>query len=394
MRLQFAVLAAGGTSAARRCAAAMCASLLLAVARPALAQESYAIRGSVRDLAGVPIEGVQIILSGTGLHAESGEDGRFTFGKVLANGAQLLVRRIGFRPDSIAVGTPSGGEATVVLVLERIAIALRPMLVSSRRVFDGPMAGFHRRRESGSGRFFTASEIEQRNPARLSDLFRMVPGLRTSARGTSQNSMRIRGSRCGPVFWLDGQPLNNVVEFDYDAFDPHSFEGIEIYSGPASVPVEFQRDRFGSSSCGTVLLWSKRGDLRPRREKRSVSSAATRVATLVEERQVFTDRDVDVAARVDSIQLVRPVYPDSLFTAGIRGSVLAEFVVNAVGEVQIETFNVVTATHRAFVESVREALREQRYIPARRQGAAVAQVVQQPFEFVRENASARRSPDR
>jgi hypothetical protein len=56
----------------------------------------------------------------------------------------------------------------------------------------------------------------------------------------------------------------------------------------------------------------------------------------------------------------------------------------------METFNIVTATHPAFGESVRRAVKDQRYRPALRKGNVVQQVVQQPFSFIPDSATTRR----
>lgn len=365
----------------------------------AAAQAVRSARGQVRDVAGLPIEGAQLRATGTATgtaspaavaRAESGTDGRFVVARVPAGASFLVVRRLGYRPDSIALSDTAGANGNLSLVLERVAVPLALMRVTSRRPLDGPMAGFHRRKEQGSGRFFTREEIERRNPSRMTDLLRMIPGLRVGNRSTAVNSVRLRGSRCAPQYWLDGTPLAPGVEFDIDAINPRSLEGMEVYSGPASVPVEFQRDRTGNSSCGTVLLWTARGSRPEDDARRDGISAARRVASLVDERRVYTAADVDAPARVDSARLVRMGYPDSLHAAGVAGHVLAEFIVDESGEVRLETFSAVTSSHRAFVEAVREVLREQRFHPALRQGVAVAQVVQLPFQFTPEGSSGRR----
>ena len=110
----------------------------------------------------------------------------------------------------------------------------------------------------------------------------------------------------------------------------------------------------------------------------------------VEEKSVFTASEVDVAARPDEAYVVHPLYPDSLYDRGIPGRVLAEFIVNASGDVVMETFSIVTATSEAFGESVRRAIRAQRYTPALRNGKPVQQVVQQPFDFVADSAKVRK----
>jgi hypothetical protein len=223
----------------------------------------------------------------------------------------------------------------------------------------------------------------------MTDLLRGVPGISVSAQRTAVGTVRLRGARCAPVVFLDGLGLT-AAEFDLDSVDPRSFEGIEIYSGGASVPVEFQRTFRMSSSCGTILLWSKRGEPRARAARALELTPAALIAKMVEEKSVMTAHDVDSVARVDSANLIVPIYPPSLFESAVSGRVLAEFVVSAQGEVDMQTFNAVTATHRSFVEAVRYALREQRFFAATRGGTAVSQVVQLPFDFQPDSTMARR----
>lgn len=78
---------------------------------------------------------------------------------------------------------------------------------------------------------------------------------------------------------------------------------------------------------------------------------------------------------------VGPVYPDALRAAGIEGQVLAQFVVDSAGRVELATFRVLDSQHPLFVAAVRSALSRIRYLPAEARGARVAQLVQQSFHF-------------
>lgn len=346
------------------------------------------VRGLVRNAAGLPLEGVQASVAATPAIAVSDERGEFTIVAATTGPVMIRVRRLGFRPESAAVVLATGKTAEVKFTLQRIAVDLAPVTVVGRREVVGPMSGFYRRRASSAGRFFTREEIDRRNAARMSDLLRMVPGLRVQARGM-QNSVRIRGSRCAPFIWLDGAPLS-AMEFDLDSSDPTAYEGIEVYSGPASVPVEFQGNRATSSSCGTIVLWTRRGSLRNARITSRDNAAAQKVAAMVERSAVFLEDQVDVKAGLDTALIVRPIYPDAMFDGGVPGQVLAEFVVSTSGEVLLETFSVVIASDRAFVEPVRRAVKDQRFTPAMRRGAAVQQVMQLPFSFVPDSTARRK----
>ena len=169
---------------------------------------------------------------------------------------------------------------------------------------------------------------------------------------------------------------------------PRSVEGMEIYSGPSSVPTEFLGTRAISSSCGTIILWSRQGELRAK--KRKGPSPASQIALMVDGKGVFTADQVDVPAHQDIGKKTVPVYPDSLYEAAMPGQVVAEFVVDITGEVNIDSFNVVSTTHPAFTESVRRALKDANFFPAIKGGYPVMQVVHQPFNFVPDSVTIRR----
>ncbi|WP_309672601.1 TonB family protein [Gemmatimonas sp.] len=76
-----------------------------------------------------------------------------------------------------------------------------------------------------------------------------------------------------------------------------------------------------------------------------------------------------------------PAYPETLRAAGIEGQVLAQFVVDSAGLVELATFKVLDSQHPLFVAAVRRALSRIRYLPAEARGARVAQLVQQSFHF-------------
>jgi hypothetical protein len=299
----------------------------------------------------------------------------------------LAFRRLGFRPDTVQLMVLAGQNVPLEMTIQRLPIQLQPVLVYGRRNLTGRMAGFYSRKDRGIGHFVTRDEIERRNPPNVTDMFRMIPGARVESRGPGRTIVRFRGSQCAPLTWLDGTPLF-AGEFDLDAISPRSLEGIEIYSGPSSVPTEFLGTRSISSSCGTIILWSRQGELRAK--KRKGISPAQEVAAMVDNKSVFTADQVDVPAHQDSVKRASPVYPDSLYEAALPGTVIAEFVVDITGEVNMDSFNVVSTTHPAFVESVRRALKDAVFHPAVKKGYPVMQVVHQPFDFIPDSAILKR----
>jgi protein TonB len=89
---------------------------------------------------------------------------------------------------------------------------------------------------------------------------------------------------------------------------------------------------------------------------------------------------VDVAARLLANSPL-PRYPDILRSRGLEGGARVRFVVGANGRAELETLEVLEATHPAFVEAVRAVLPRLRFAPARLGDERVRQLVEIPFGF-------------
>ena len=370
----------------------LAAGVLSTLAAGVLSAQGGVRSGVVRDelgraLAGVRIDRVEVTLTaGVPLPAgaplaETDLAGRFELRGLEGSPPEAIVfRRLGFRPDTLRL-TGLSAAASLEITLRRLAVPLPAVTVAGRREVRGPLAGFYQRRAQGMGRFFTGEEIDRRNLRRMSDLIRGVPGIQVIPMRGGRSAFRFRGSTVPPLVWLDGNPMT-AAELDLDAFDVRSFAGVEIYSGAATVPPQFTGGRMMSTSGGAIVLWSREGEAqRSRRVRRGEPTPAEVLARLVAEATVWTADAVDEPARAIVGTEVAPVYPDSLFDAGMPGDVEVEFVVDASGEIRMDTFGVVSATHPLFVEAVRRSLADRRFVPARKAGVAVARLVQYPVRF-------------
>jgi hypothetical protein len=92
-------------------------------------------------------------------------------------------------------------------------------------------------------------------------------------------------------------------------------------------------------------------------------------------------RDVTTpAAAVPSLQ--GPVYPPDLAEAGTRALISTMFVVSELGQPDLATLRVLnTAPDERFVDAIREALQRTRFVPAKKDGEWVSQVVQHTYDF-------------
>jgi TonB family protein len=76
-----------------------------------------------------------------------------------------------------------------------------------------------------------------------------------------------------------------------------------------------------------------------------------------------------------------PHYPDSLRIAKVEGRVVASFIVDTMGVVELTSLHILKSTDALFAAAVREVLPKLRFTPAELHGAKVRQLVQQPFIF-------------
>ena len=382
-------------SAPLRCASVLRARALLAVALLAVVPSARAhaqtdtlgaVGGVIRGPAGTLIVGAEVVV--TPLRDVSAppttvfsrrmftdEEGRFRVTGMPAGRVMLAVRRIGYRPATRELVVPS--VEPVAVSLDAVPQGLSTVVVRDRRVkYTGWAARFYERRDRGFGRFITKEELDRRNAIRTTDVLRMVPGMQVVSTPTG-NRLRLRSSRCDPFIWLDGTPAS-AGYLDVDAFAPNTLEGIEVYSGVGTVPVELRGPR-GEEACGVIALWTRMPE--PRRKKNAKVYTADDLAALVASATVYTADQVDQAALPDSGALLAPYYPDVLKRAKTTGEAIVEFVVDTAGTPELGTIGVVAASHPLFGLAARDAVASARYSPAFKSGRPVRQLVQVPVRF-------------
>jgi TonB family protein len=337
--------------------------------------EPGVITGVVSDSVGVGIAGANLSLLGAAAQTYTNPEGTFRIQGVPAGDRRLVARRIGFRPETLAVAIPSDRGIEVQIRLRAAAMQVAPVVIAERARIIGPMRGFWERRERGIGHFFTAEDIERRHPRAVSELLRTLPGTRINYIN-GQSVITFRGMRCAPLIWVDGAPAS-AGYLDPDLFTVTSLAGIEVYPGPATVPAELTWVR-GKSTCGVIAVWTKMPEARARATARV---SAETLAELIDSLRLYTSDNVDTPAASDSAHPIRPAYPDSLFRAAVGGRVIVEFVVDINGRPDMQTFGAVLSTNNRFTEAVRQAVTAARFTPAWLGGKRVRQLMQLPFTF-------------
>ena len=215
--------------------------------------------GVIRDSSGHPIPGVEVRLAGQELFTRTNDIGGFRLPSMPVGEVKLSARRLGFAPALVDLTLREGRVDSLVLSLSTLAANLPGMVIEdeyqarSKRL----LAGFWERRSRGFGHYYTRDEIERANSHDFVDIVRTTPGSQI----VMKNGRRVlrfgRGGRpgadCPPQYFVDGM---RVEQASPDEFPPEDVEAIELYSGPATIPVQFA-NRMGSLTCGAVIIWTR-----------------------------------------------------------------------------------------------------------------------------------------
>jgi TonB family protein len=351
--------------------------LLLVVPTFVVAQEPGTVHGVVRDSLGGAVFSAHVSIKGLTAATTTDSTGAYRIGGITPGATVLEVRRLGYRPASQPVTVVSGGEIEVNIGLAPVPEQLAPVEVRRRATaYDSRLAGFNERKSKHVGYFVTREKLDRMSSARFVDALRDMPGvsLRTLRGGVA--TVSLRGARCAPVFYMDGFPARAGV-MDLDMIDLSGVEGIEVYAGMSSIPSEFMSVA-GGETCGVIAVWSR--PFRPKARKQDPISQED-LERLVAEQTVYTADQVTEPATPMGRKGISPHYPDSLYSAGVSGRVVAEFIVGEDGRIEDGSLSIASATHPDFATAVESALDRVIFRPAVLDGKAVRQLVQLPFSF-------------
>lgn len=226
------------------------------------------IDGVVSDTLLQPLNAADVTIVGAGVRVVTGANGRFRMLQVPKGQYLLVVRRIGYAPTSGVIDVPAGDTLRLAYTLVRSNNLLDTVRVRGERI-TMRMLDFEKRRQQGQGQFITQTEIERRGSLQTSDFLRYMRGVQVSVNttqafgGTQVFSRREGGGfdanqqqqYCPMQVLLDGIILPSYFNLDLLP-PPKQIAGIEVYSGPASIPPQFSgADR----RCGVVAVWTRDG---------------------------------------------------------------------------------------------------------------------------------------
>jgi hypothetical protein len=256
----------------------LAAALVIALAPQAGAQVSDRMLGhaSVRLVdaqSNAPVARADLLLlRGADTVARSRSDSLGTFSAAGTPGEHFAieVRRLGYQPTTIR-WTVVEGDTAFVIRMAPTAQVLTTVAVAERESPPSRLNGFeYRVRTKAGGTFILREQIDAWHPRQTTDLMRRVLSVKlvdssgvilaASSRGQKVDLKSVNTSRSmGPCIMrvgVDGQ----IKEWGFamDMIDPNSIHGIEVYSGPASIPSEFSGART-DTFCGLVMIWTRSG---------------------------------------------------------------------------------------------------------------------------------------
>lgn len=233
--------------------------ILLAVLPAPLAAQAVLAGRTFSDSTKDPLAGVEVVLEKPASRVATDAQGRFSIGEIPWGVQTVIVRKIGYRPVHLRLTVAGDDTVEVDIPMKAAAVELEPIEVTASTVRRG-MEDFARRRLMGFGRFYDSKDLRRAEHRRLGDFFADVPGVRVERSGTRAVLVSNR-SNCRMGVMLDGVPLTGAgsrrVAQDINEFALGQLDGIEVYASGAQTPMELTRA--GGGSCGTVVLWTRRG---------------------------------------------------------------------------------------------------------------------------------------
>jgi hypothetical protein len=233
---------------------------------------------AVVDIAGVPLAGADIEVAmpgGTTRHVLTAASGRALLPDVPPGTLTMRARKIGFKPGQL-VATVEAGRNTVPIILSDVSMPrLDTMRIIGGRRLSRRLDEFETRRLNHEATAtITREDIEKRNPVNAWQMLTNVSAIRVI---DVDGVVAAISNRSGVVSFMNGKPCympvmvdGALLATDISFFGPYSagsfnlanlpppadIHGIEVFSGPASIPVQYGgagKDKW----CGLIAVWTR-----------------------------------------------------------------------------------------------------------------------------------------
>lgn len=217
------------------------------------------LTGHVTQQAGLPVPGVQVVVAGAPSVALTDSAGRYRLDGLPSGTAEVVARRIGLAAATQTAQLTQRAPRTLDFRMSD-AQTLAAVKVVGKLDHGLQKVGFLDRQASSGGHFLSPDQVERIHPQVLSDLLRMMPGVRVTDRGTGRVIESSRNGTCMNI-WVDNARFESYQPGDVDAaFVASNIGAVETYSSQTDTPMEFQ---IPGKSCGAVVVWTKQRLTRP-----------------------------------------------------------------------------------------------------------------------------------
>ncbi len=238
-------------------AVGMCALLVLALSRVAVAQD-VTVSGTVTSTAGQPLRGATVRIRGTNTSTTTDDQGKYSI--TAPADAILVFNTIGFR----GVGQTIGGRATVDVVMEPSVAVLPEVVVTGYQTA-------RRADQTGSiSQVDVASTERQSGASVLQRLDGRVGGVTVDNGGSpgSRTTVRIRGfssfQNNDPLYIIDGTPVQDSY---LNFLNPDDIATVNVLKDASASSIYGSR-----ASNGVVVIETKRGHPGRRRVQLDVTT--------------------------------------------------------------------------------------------------------------------------
>jgi TonB-linked SusC/RagA family outer membrane protein len=229
--------------------AAMSLAAVAFIARPADAQTTGRITGTVTNEGGQPLASVQVAIPNTQIGAVSGPDGRYSIAGVAPGTYQLRAQRIGYAPRTQSVTVASGQVASADFQLSAVATALTTQVVVGYTTQQ-------RRDVSDATTTVQAEDLRDQQVATVEESLRgRVPGVQINASGEPGRPAQVivRGQNflgnSTPLYVVDGMYLRQNPNLN-----PDDIASIEVLKDASAAA------QYGSQAAnGVIVITTKRG---------------------------------------------------------------------------------------------------------------------------------------
>jgi hypothetical protein len=250
-------------------------STMLVATAPAAAQ---GLRGTVVDQRSKPVDSVRVVVSaaagGSVGFTLTGADGEFSVPLPMVGAYVVRASKPGYatlltQPITVVPGLDASVQlrlAPAAVTLDTLTVVAQSVAVEQQMPYLAQV-GFYARKHRGLGRFLTRADLDKTRSDRLSDALRGMPGVHIVCGGAQYCDVQAPAATttftrgvCQQTVVLDGVVLRNGgISGGGDPLDqllnPFNLEGVEVYSSPSGVPVQFKGYM---SPCGAIIAWSRR----------------------------------------------------------------------------------------------------------------------------------------